>query len=97
MWTPRLAWPVELVLPSCSHPSPPILLPAREVVVWIVAGEGTVQLVLEGEADEEQTHVTTLPQFMSELNLRLKGRCVMSVYSYTSKRCYFIYLAGQPG
>ena len=32
---PRLAWPVELVLPSSCHLSPPTLLPAREVVVWM--------------------------------------------------------------
>lgn len=61
-----------------------------------MAGGGTVWLVLEGEAEEGPTHVTTLPH-MSELNLRLRGRCVMSLYSHLSKRCHFTYLAGQPG
>lgn len=50
----------------------------------VVAGEGIPQPVLAGGAKGGQTRDTTLPR-TSGLNLKLRGRCVMSLSSHLSK------------
>lgn len=89
---PRLSWPVELVLPSSSH-----LSSSCQGGDCLDSGRWGDCLASAGGGSRRGTNPCHHPPHMSELNLRLRGRCVMSLYSHLSKRCYFTYLAGQPG